>query len=151
MTAPAQLEDTVTLLQRLTQVNIDSRESLVEAAEQVEAGALANSLRAVAAQRNDQAVELGSHLAQHGVEPATTPTFVNVLQQTWLDIRAAFGGGTATILSELERAEDSVRNAYEDALRHPNLGGLSEVIYRHHAAVKASHDGIRAMRDGWTG
>jgi uncharacterized protein (TIGR02284 family) len=50
-------------------------------------------------------------------------------------------------LSESERGEDHIKKKYEQALRELAGCMCTGTLQRHYAAVKASHDTFRDMRD----
>lgn len=92
--------------------------------------------------------ELAALVGNHAkVETGTS--IAGTLHRTWIDIKSLFGGSDrASILSEAERGEDSIKKAYQDAL---NSGELSTeaaaVVSKQAAGIKQGHDEVRDLRN----
>ncbi|MCE7065036.1 PA2169 family four-helix-bundle protein [Dyadobacter sp. CY326] len=71
------------------------------------------------------------------------------LHRAWIDIKSLFGGSDrASILSEAERGEDAIKEAYEDALASNDLPASAiEVVRSQAQGIFAAHDEIKALRD----
>lgn len=136
-------------LQDLIQVNLDSRDGFKEAADNLDAtsGDLPGMFRRLASERDAQAMELQAMVASNAEKPTESGSFSAAAHRTWMDIRAALGGGEHAMLSEAERGEDHVKAKYEEALK--DLAGCAccSTLQRHYAAVRTSHDRVRDLRD----
>jgi uncharacterized protein (TIGR02284 family) len=137
-------------LQSLTQMNIDSRDGFKEASENLKDSnpSLANRFCQWASSRDQQASELQAMVSSNAETPTTSGSFSAAAHRTWMDLRSALGGGDQAILDEAERGEDQIKAKYEEALK--DMGGSEpccETLRRHLAAVQASHDEVKMLRD----
>jgi uncharacterized protein (TIGR02284 family) len=141
-------KSTVKKLQELIQINIDSYNGFNEAADQVSDTALAELFRDLGAERSAQASELQSIVAANAEDPRDEGSMAAAAHRTWMDLRAALSSDdVGAVLSEAERGEDYIKDKYEDVLKEPAGSAVNDVIQRQFAAVKATHDRIRDMRD----
>jgi uncharacterized protein (TIGR02284 family) len=142
-------EKSINWLQDLTQINIDSRDGFKVAADHLKENhsTLEAMFRRLSNERADQANELQAMVAHNAKTPEKSGSVSAAAHRAWMDIRSALGGGEHAILSEAERGEDHIKNKYEEALQ--DLGGCicADALRRHYAAVKASHDAVRTLRD----
>lgn len=142
-------QQTIEMLQRLIQMNLDSRDGFEDAAGHCEDSVVARIFRERAAERSQQAWELRQLVGLNLEEPEDTGTLSGSLHRAWMDLRAAFGAGTAAMLNEVERGEDFIKGAYEQAVKDNPGSAVSDVLHRQCAAVKQSHDAIRDLRDSY--
>jgi uncharacterized protein (TIGR02284 family) len=139
--------ETIDHLQELIQVNIDSRDGFNEAAAQIDDMTISSLFRQLASDRDRQAEELRTLVAVNREEPQATGSIAAAAHRLLIDLRAALGGGAATILSEAERGEDWIKEKYEKVLLETAGSAVNDVLTRQYAAVKAAHDRIRDLRD----
>jgi uncharacterized protein (TIGR02284 family) len=136
-------------LQDLIQINLDSRDGFKEAAENLKENhsSLEVMFRQIANERSAQANELQSVVASNATKPEKSGSVAAAAHRAWMDLRSALGGGEHAILSEAERGEDHIKEKYEKAIH--DLGSCSCVpmLRRQYAAVQASHDMVRNLRD----
>jgi uncharacterized protein (TIGR02284 family) len=145
---PATLSnDTISVLQGLIQMNIDSHDGFREAADCAENVTIASLFRELAFQRSQQAAELQTLVALNRDRPQESGSVAAVLHRVWIDIRSALGGGTAAALIEAERGEDYIKSKYEEALINCAGSPVIDLLKGHYAAVKLSHERIRDLRD----
>lgn len=141
-------EATVSQLQDLIRINIDSQEGFQEAAKQIEDLSVSALFTELAAQRSQNATELQEYVAWNGKKPREEGSYAAAFHRTWMDLRAKLSDGdTHVILAEAERGEDSIKSAYEDALKETAGSAVNDVLTRQYANVKAGHDRIRDLRD----
>lgn len=83
----------------------------------------------------------------HKVESGTTNA--GKIYRVWMDVKAFFGGSDRkVVLDNCEDGEDAASAAYNDALASEGLStDARSLITRHLAALKISHDRIKALRD----
>src|SRR5262245_29913581 len=110
-------EKSIDWLQDLTQLNIDSRDGFKEAAEGLKGNRLEQIFRQYASERDVQAQQLQSIVATNAEKPERSGSVAAAAHRTWMDLRAALGGGDHAILSEAERGEDHIKEKYEEALK----------------------------------
>lgn len=139
--------DTISMLNDLAQVNIDSRDGFRHAAGEIQEVAISSLFMRMADEREQQAQELKSLVALNGEQPANDGSFAASAHRTWMDLRKALGGGLQSVLDEAERGEDYIKGKYEDALKRNAGSAVSDVLHQQFAAVKSAHDRVRDMRD----
>jgi len=136
-------------LQGLIEINLDSSKGFAEAADKLEKDdrGIEAMFRNLSRERAAQAQELQAMVAANQEKPTKSGSVAAAAHRTWMDLRAALGGGSEAVLSEAERGEDHIKAKYEDALK--DLAGCSctQLLQRQYAAVKASHDKVRDLRD----
>ena len=142
-------EKSIDWLQDLIQINIDSRDGFKEAADNLksENSSLVSMFRELSNDRAAQATELQAMVASNAEEPTKAGSMAASVHRTWMDIRTALGGGVHAVLSEAERGEDHIKAKYEDAIKDLGNCGCVPTLRTHFAAVKASHDAVRNLRD----
>lgn len=142
-------KETISTIQDLVQVSIDSRDCILEAIENIEDMTVAAMLRELAAERNDQVSELRTLVVANYQEPESKGTFTGTTHRAWMDLRSALGGGIAAMLREAERGEDRIKEKYEKALKELAGSAVTDVLNRQYASVKRSHDRVRDLRDAY--
>lgn len=141
-------QETIERLQELVQINIDSAEGFRHAADALQDKILAADFRVWAVDRTRQADEL-AHLVHMNKESAPDErSWMAVLHQTWLDLKAAVSAGdTQGVLVEAERGEDLIKERYGEVLKEIAGSAVNDVLQRQYASVKQVHDRVRELRD----
>jgi uncharacterized protein (TIGR02284 family) len=140
--------DTVGQLQELIQINIDSRDGFRQAAESLDDLTLRSAFEQLAQDRDVQADDLARYVAWNGEMPRREGSFAATVHRAWMQIREMLSSDDRhAMLSEAERGEDAIKAAYEKALKNSAGSAMNDVLLRHYAAVKTSHDRIRDLRD----
>ncbi len=141
-------EETKTVLQELLQMNIDSRDGFRYAAQQTDNLTLISLFDKLASERDAQGQELSACLTINDEEPNRTGSFAASLHRSWMAVREAFTSNNEyTVLAEAERGEDTIKQAYEAALKdHPGTA-MNDVLQRQYRQVKMAHDRVRDLRD----
>jgi len=140
-------QETLEKVQELIAINIDSNKGFGDAISKIDDVNVTSLFRELAQQREDQAMELQNLVATNREEPAEEGSAAAALHRTWMNLRAALGGGTAAILEEAERGEDIIKDKYEQVLKETSGSAVNDLLQKHYAAVKAGHDRVRDMRD----
>ena len=141
-------ESTVDALQDLVQINIDSRDGFREAAEQIPDAALATYFRELATERGRQAEELQTYVELNNERPVREGSLLAALHRSWISIRDSLASNEVhAVLAEAERGEDSIKAAYEEALKETAGSAVNDVLTTHYTQVKAAHDRVRDLRD----
>ncbi len=141
-------KETLAEVQDLVQVNIDSYNGFLEAAEKIDDEQLAQLFRSYSSERSAQAAELKGLLGANGEQPAEKGSMAAAVHRAWIDVKAAFtGGGVHAVLAEAERGEDHIKHMYEDAIKSTSGSAINDVLHRQYAHVKSAHDRIRDLRD----
>jgi uncharacterized protein (TIGR02284 family) len=141
---------TVDKLQDLLSINIDSQRGFEEAAETTNDPELKNLFRDFSQRRAHNAAELRQCIASAGKEPTNSGSVSATLHRWWIDAKQAVTGkDAASILSEAERGEDSIKHEYEEALKDVGDVGVRDVIERQFRNVKEGHDRVKALRESY--
>ncbi|MFT3980836.1 MAG: PA2169 family four-helix-bundle protein [Ferruginibacter sp.] len=94
--------------------------------------------------------DLTSHIHELGGETEAGTTAMGKIYRAWMDVKAAVTGNDRTaILASCEYGEDQAQKAYRDALSSDAEMDVEtrQLITSQQAALKASHDNIKKMRD----
>lgn len=143
-------QTSIDYLQDIIGVNIDSRDGFREAAANLQknhASYLFNLFTKLANERDAQARELQALVSCNAEEPTDSGSIAAAAHRTWMDFRAALGGGEQAILDEAERGEDHIKAKYETALKDLGSCTCTETLRKQYANVVASHDQVRNLRD----
>jgi uncharacterized protein (TIGR02284 family) len=142
--------ETVAKLQELIRANIDSYDGFHEASEEIEDKAISRLFRDIANDRSLMASELQQYVDWNGEEAAKEGSLAGSIYQAWVSIRNKISGGDAyTILSEAERGEDRIKDAYEDVLKSTSESAIHNVLMSQYSNIKAGHDRVRDLRDAY--
>lgn len=140
--------ETISALEELAQINIDSHNILKEASAAIASGPLAALLRRVANTRTAHAEELNSYLRANAETPQEDGTVRGSVHQMWVKFRGAINGGDSEVVFiEAERAEDVIKAKYEKLLVETAGSAMNDVLMRQFREVKQHHDQIRDLRD----
>ena len=143
-------DETVSHLQDLIQINIDSKDGFAEAAEEIKDDRIAALFRSVGQVRGKNADELQGLVALNNEEPVERGSIAAAFHRTWLNVRSKVtGGDNGAVLAEAERGEDHIKQQYEATLKADPGSAVSDVLHRQLAEVKAHHDQIRDLRDAY--
>lgn len=134
----------------LVRLNIDSAQGFTAAADMIEVPTLASAFREYAAQRDANAEELKATVAYNGDEPPQSGTTSGTMHRWWLEIKGKVtSGGAHALLAEAERGEDTIKHAYEKALKECAGSPVVDLLTRQYANVKRAHDSVRNLRDSY--
>jgi uncharacterized protein (TIGR02284 family) len=140
--------DTIQCVQQLIQANIDSAEILEAAAKRLNDVIVGGRFDQLASKRRNYAEELQTYVAANHELPADSGTVAETARRWWLDIRAVVNGGDSyVVLIEADRAEERIKQLYEDVLTRCAGNALSGVLHRQFAELKQGHDEVRGLRE----
>lgn len=141
-------EHTIDKVQDIIQVNIDSRDGFLEAAEKIDDASITRLFRSLADERSTHIEVLSQIVTSNGVQPHREGSTAAKLHRYFIDFRAALNGGDRyVILVEAERGEDHIKHLYESVLKDTAGSAMNDVLQRQYAAVKKGHDQVRDLRD----
>lgn len=84
-----------------------------------------------------------------GVSEDVGGTASGTVHRVWGDLKANLGGGDHTLLETAEQGEDVAKKAYKEALEDTNLpSSVRTVLQKQQPHIQASHDKVKAYRDG---
>lgn len=92
---------------------------------------------------------LATEVQALGEEIETGTTNLGKIYRAWMDVKAVFTGrDRKTVLNNCETGEDAAQRAYKMALDEEGLSAhLNQLITEQKAALRISHDEIKALRD----
>lgn len=139
---------TIDELKSLVTANANSASIFREAGELAKDRRLTDLFADVARTRESNASALQEGLALSGEFEEASTNLVEPLQRWWMKARDVIQSEEGVgLLSELERSEDRILHAYEDALRKTAGSPLNATLLSQLAAVKRHHDVVRDLRD----
>jgi uncharacterized protein (TIGR02284 family) len=145
-------EKTIEVLNDLIQINNDRAAGLEKAADALDEKDqdLKPVLMKMAHGSGTNSRALASLVSALGGEVEPDSSFKGNLHRTWLQVEAFFSGSDrATILTECERGEDAIKQAYQNALAQQNeieaqvAGGIKAQV----GTINSDHDLIKTLRD----
>lgn len=135
-------------LQELIQINVDSRDGFRHASEATNDLTLQSAFEQLAIDRDAQADELARFVAWSGEAPRREGSISAALHRAWMTLRESVSWDDRyAVLCEVERGEDSIKSAYENALEVCAGNPVNDILMRQYTAVKAAHDRMRDLRD----
>ena len=145
---PMRNEEVASSLNYLLRSVKDSEEGFRTASEDVDEPDLKQLFDEYAEQRRQFADELKKEARMLGVEPEEKPSVAGAIHRGWMNLRASVQrGDEKAILSEAERGEDRIRDAYEEELQKDLPPSLRAAVQREFDQIRESHDRIRELRD----
>lgn len=140
--------ETVSELQDLIQINLDSRDGFREVADAVDHAQLRAKFMQVSERRSGYASELQRFVQISGEEPKKNGSFLAACHRVWISVRETLSSSdTYAILAEVERGEDHIKAAYEHSLTTVPGSPLNDLLNKQYAEVKRDHDEMRDLRD----
>jgi len=140
--------DTVNKLQDLLSVNIDSQKGFQEAAETTTDLSLKQLFNEFGQNRAHNAAELRQYIISAGEKPTNSGSVSGAIHRWWIDAKQALtGNDAASVLTEAERGEDSIKHTYEKVLPEIIDPHARSVVERQYRNVKDTHDRVRQLRD----
>ncbi len=137
-------------LQDLLRINLDSQKGFQEAAETTTEVQLKTLFTEFSQKRAHNAAELRSYISAAGEEPTNSGSVSGALHRWWIDAKQTLTGKDATsILNEAERGEDSIKHEYERAMIKVTDPSALELVQRQYSNIKEGHDRVRALRDSY--
>jgi uncharacterized protein (TIGR02284 family) len=137
-------------LQDLLSINIDSQKGFLEAAESTSDAQLKTFFAEFSQKRAHNAAELRSFISSAGEQPTNTGSVSATIHRWWIDAKQALTGkDPQSILNEAERGEDSIKKVYENTLSNIGDSGARALVERQYRNVQEGHDQVKAMRDSY--
>ena len=149
MTHPTLSDDAIDHLHDLIEINVDSAKGFREACDEVKDPDLQSLFGKYANHRDQFANELRAELPPRERHDADRDgSLMGKVHRWWIDAKGSMTDGDRhAILSEVERGEDKIKEAYEEVMEECGTSPVRELLSRQAAQVKATHDIVRNMRD----
>jgi uncharacterized protein (TIGR02284 family) len=146
----AEHDEEITTLNTLIATLIDSVTGYEDAAANSEAGRFQQLFRERAGERQRVIEELRAEVRRLGGNPEDDGSFMGKTHQRFLDLKAAVTGrDEQSIINEVERGEDYLKDKFETALDSDALSGESRgAVERAYQSVRAGHDQMSQLKHG---
>nr|WP_294168577.1 PA2169 family four-helix-bundle protein [uncultured Sphingomonas sp.] len=137
-------------LETLTTTLIDSINGYRDAAQNAEGSQFQQLFRQMADERSQVAEDLRAEVRRLGGNPPDDGSFLGATHQRFVDLKSAITGrDDKSIINEVERGEDYLKEKFETALGGSDLPPESRsVIERAYQSVRQGHDRVRDLKHG---
>ena len=142
--------DDLATLKTLTSTLNDSVNGYREAAKDVHSNEFRELFTKFADDRSRCSADLQAEVRRLGGEPDNDGSTMGGIHQSWLDLKAAITGrDDKSILNEVERGEDYLKEKFEAALNSDKMTGESRsAVERAYQSVREGHDRMSALKHG---
>ena len=142
--------DEISTLNTLIATTIDSITGYENSAKDVDSERFREMFRQRADERQRVVEELRSEVRRLGGNPEDDGSFMGKTHQRFEDLKAAItGGDDKSIINEVERGEDYLKEKFETALDSDALSGDSRaVVERCYQSVRSGHDQMSQLKHG---
>ena len=140
----------ITTLNTLIATTIDSITGYENSAKDIDNQRFAEIFRQRANDRQRVVEDLRSEVRRLGGDPEDSGSFLGKTHQRFEDLKAAVtGGDDKSIINEVERGEDYLKEKFEAALNSGTLSGEArQVVERAYQSVRSGHDQISQLKHG---
>ncbi|TWT99689.1 hypothetical protein Pla108_06320 [Botrimarina colliarenosi] len=127
-------------------------QGLDECADLVDNPKAKSAFTEIAKSRLENADQLGRQIEWNDELEAEDGSYLAAMHRAWVKVREACSSDSLqTVLSEAERGEDQIKEAYEDALKDVGTSPIAGLIAEQYQGVKKVHDRVRDLRDAKKG
>ena len=142
--------DEISTLNTLIATTIDSVTGYENSAKDIDNQRFAQIFRERANERQQVVEELRSEVRRLGGNPEDDGSFLGKSHQRFEDLKAAVTGqDEKSIVNEVERGEDYLKEKFETALNSDTLSGESRsVVERCYQSVRSGHDQMSQLKHG---
>jgi len=140
----------ISTLNTLIATTIDSITGYENSAKDVDSERFREMFRQRADERQRVVEELRSEVRRLGGNPEDDGSFMGKTHQRFEDLKAAItGGDDKSIINEVERGEDYLKEKFETALKSDALSGDSRaIVERCYQSVRSGHDQMSQLKHG---
>jgi uncharacterized protein (TIGR02284 family) len=137
-------------LETLTTTLIDSINGYRDAAQNAEGTQFQQLFRQMADDRSRVVEDLRTEVRRLGGNPPDDGSFLGATHQRFLDLKSAITGrDDKSIINEVERGEDYLKEKFETALNNADLPADSRsVVERAYQSVRQGHDRVSSLKHG---
>jgi uncharacterized protein (TIGR02284 family) len=142
--------DEISTINTLIATTIDSITGYENSAKDIQSERFREIFRQRAEDRQQVVQQLRDEVRRLGGEPEEGGSFMGKAHQRFEDVKSAVTGGDAqSIIDEVERGEDYLKDKFETALNSGTLSGEARsVVERCYQSVKSGHDQISQIKHG---
>ena len=142
-------DNDVSTLETLTTTLIDSVNGYRDAAADAEGHQFQQLFRQMADERSETAEELRAEIRRLGGNPPDDGSLLGKTHQRFMDLKGAITGrDDKSIINEVERGEDYLKDKFETALNSDTDPQVRSVIERAYQSVRRGHDRVRDIKHG---
>lgn len=143
----------VSVLNSLIATTVDSVDGYRTAAAETESEQFRSIFTDRANEREDLILDMQSRVRALGAEPEDDGTALASAHRVFLNLRnAVTGSDDASVVKEVERGEDYIKNKFETALADTELSNETQQIVRDcFASVRQGHDQMSSLKHGLEG
>ena len=140
----------ISTLNTLISTLVDSVTGYEDAAANIEVDGFRTMFRESADERSRVVEDLRSEVRRLGGNPEDDGSFLGKTHQRFLDLKAAITGrDEKSIINEVERGEDYLKEKFETALNGDTLTSESRsAVERAFQSVRTGHDRMSALKHG---
>jgi uncharacterized protein (TIGR02284 family) len=137
-------------LNTLIATTIDSITGYEDSATNIENERFREIFRQRANERQQIVEELRSEVRRLGGNPEDDGSFLGKTHQRFVDLKAAVTGrDEQSIVNEVERGEDYLKDKWQTALQSGDLDGEThQIVERLYQQIKAGHDQMSQLKHG---
>src|SRR6478752_2984695 len=142
--------DTISTLNSLISTTIDSINGYEDSAENIDNERFREIFRQRANERQEIVEQLRGEVRRLGGNPEDDGSFLGKTHQRFEDLKAAITGrDEKSIVNEVERGEDYLKEKWQAALQSGDLNGEAhDLIERCYQSIKAGHDQMSHLKHG---
>jgi len=141
-------DDTISTLEHLIETCRDGQNGYRDAAEHIKNPEIRNWFNQQSLERGQFAGELEAEVQRLGKhDPDRKGSVSGAIHRKWFELKEKLGGSDESVLAEVERGEDTAKEAYEDALKEDLPGDVRSIVARQAQNVLIAHDRAKLLRD----
>lgn len=142
--------DEISTLNTLIATTIDSITGYENSAKDIDNERFREIFRQRANERQQVVEDLRAEVRRLGGNPEDDGSFMGKTHQRFEDLKASItGGNEKSIINEVERGEDYLKEKFESALNSDTLSGESRsLVERCYQSVRSGHDQISELKHG---
>lgn len=146
MDATTQKTDVETL-NDLVSLCLDSSKGYLEAANTSKNASLSELFRTRSQERTRIATEMQAEIRKLGGTPNEHGTLAGATHRVVLDVMALVGNDTKVAITEVERGEDVIKDAFEKRMTKDDVStSVRTLITQCYSSIKAGHDQMSALK-----
>jgi uncharacterized protein (TIGR02284 family) len=140
----------ISTLNTLIATTIDSITGYENSAKDIDNQRFAEMFRQRADERQQVVEQLRGEVRRLGGDPEESGSFLGKTHQRFEDLKAAVTGkDEKSIINEVERGEDYLKEKFETALNDGNLGSETRsVVEQAYQSVRSGHDQMSQLKHG---
>jgi uncharacterized protein (TIGR02284 family) len=142
--------EAISTLNTLIATTIDSITGYEDSAQNVDNQRFSEIFRQRASERQQVVEQLRAEVRRLGGNPEDGGSFLGKAHQRFEDLKAAVTGrDEKSIINEVERGEDYLKEKWQAALQSGSLHGEShDLVERCYQSIKSGHDQMSALKHG---